>query len=241
MVVDAKYVNVKGHPNGMAFLWGVDYLRHDFPVFVLAQSESYQAWSTYFWYFRIFDHQYRRVVCDECASIRSAVKKNFYNCEVQLCYNHVKEGIRRILKVRSEDTYKGFMREIEDLLKMKRPQEKFNNKLWHLYKFYREDPVLLSILLSLEKKKKYLLSYRGFSHCPITTNLMECFNSHLESRLKSIHGFEDYRHARLWLNGYLLKRRYTKFTSCKDNFRKFNGKRPIDQTKKSDVVIPTLF
>ena len=69
---------------------------------------------------------------------------------------------------------------------------------------------------------------------------MECFNSHLESRLKSIH-FEDFEHAKLWLNGYVLKRRHTRYTSCKGKFRKFNGIKPIELSKKKDAVLIDVF
>ena len=40
---DGKYFNVKGYMHGYALLWGIDYLRHDIPIFTLAPSESYSA------------------------------------------------------------------------------------------------------------------------------------------------------------------------------------------------------
>ncbi|MEA3357542.1 MAG: hypothetical protein U9Q67_03840, partial [Patescibacteria group bacterium] len=53
---DGKYISVKGYKRKIPFLWGVDYQRHDFPVILLAKSESYHAWATYFSYFRILNH-----------------------------------------------------------------------------------------------------------------------------------------------------------------------------------------
>jgi len=48
-------------------------------------------------------------------------------------------------------------------------------------------------------------------------------------------------HAKLWFNGYVLKRRFTKFTDCRGKFRSLNGKRGVDMTKKIDVDLPTFF
>jgi len=39
-VFDGKYFTVKGYDNGYALLWGIDYLRHEIPIFTLAPTES---------------------------------------------------------------------------------------------------------------------------------------------------------------------------------------------------------
>lgn len=240
-VADAKYIMVKGHERGMAFLWGVDYVKHDFPLYLLAASENYQAWNKFFFLFRVLNHHYPRVVSDELLNIHMAVEKNFPSARVQICYNHVKENIRRVLKVRSDDTYKEFMGYIENLLSKKRNEEDFNTLLFNLFTHYKDDKIALSIIMSLERKREKLRAYIGYPNCPITTNIIESFNSHLNSRLTSIRGFEGYDHANLWLNGYLLKRRYTKFSSCKGKFKHFNGHFPLESTVNNISEIPDLF
>jgi len=241
LVVDAKYINVKGYERGCAFIWGIDYLRHDFPIIQLALSESYEAWSTFFFMFRLLSHQYKLVVSDQHKSIELAIKKNFINSKQQWCYNHYKENIRRTLLVRSEDKYKPFMDSITSLFLIKRTDEDFNRRLFGIFKYYKEDERLLSIIIQIEKDIDKLRAYKGISNAPTTSNIMECFNSHLESRLKSIHKFEDFEHAKLWLNGYVLKRRHTKYTNCKGKFVIFNGKRPIENSKKKDAVLIDVF
>lgn len=247
LVVDAKYINVKGYERGAAFLWGIDYLRHDFPIVLLAPSESYDSWSKFFWYFRVLNHHYAAVVCDEHLAIKTAVKRNMHNCVIQICYNHVKEGIRRELKVRSEDTYKDFMKLIEDMFKEKRSEVDFNSHLFYIFKKYREDENAVRILTALDRKREYLLAFKGITSCPVTTNLMacgrmaKCFNSHLESRLKSIHKFEDFTHAKLWMNGYVLKRRFTPYSSCKGKFKRFNGSKPIDHSRNLSIDLMQVF
>lgn len=241
LVVDAKYVNVKGYEKGCAFIWGVDYLRHDFPVILLALSESYEAWSTYFFLFRILSHHYKLVISDQHKSIELAIRHKFPNSKHQWCYNHYKENIRRNLLVRSEDKYKPFMESIKTLFLLKRTDEDFNTRLFKIFNLYKDDPIALSVVIQIEKDLDKLRAFKGISNAPVTTNIIESFNSHLESRLKSIHKFESFKHAELWLNGYILKRRHTKFTSCKGKFTPFNGKSPIDFTKKKDAVLCAYF
>ena len=66
-------------------------------------------------------------------------------------------------------------------------------------------------------------------------------NAHLESRLTALRSFQSVSYARLWMNGYILKRRLTKYTDCKGKFRSINGKRGVDLTKKPGIDIPSFF
>jgi Transposase, Mutator family len=240
-VFDGKYFSVKGQDTGYALLWGIDYLRHDIPVFLLAPSESYSAWATCFSYFRIINHYPRLVVCDDNANLKLAARNMFPQVTIQTCYNHFKEAIRRNLRVRSDATYKPFMKRLEAVLSEKLNDETINKRLFALYRDYRHDPVCVQVLTTIEKYKPELLGYRGFSQAPITTNIIEGLNSHLEARLFSLRSFQSVRYARLWFNGYILKRRYTKFTDCKGKFRSLNGKRGVDMSKKQEIDLPTFF
>lgn len=241
LVVDGKYFNVKGKERGLVLLWGVDYVKHDFPFFLVAPSESYEAWKKYFFYFKLINHPYERIVCDEHRNIIMAAEDSFPGSKVQLCYNHIKENIRRNLEIRTDDTYRPFMKIVSELLSEKRSEDDFNNRLFYLYKHFGSDERVLSVLTSLEKKKRYLRAFEGVSDTPITSNIIEGFNSHLEARLFSLRKFEDEEHAKLWMNGYILKRRYTKFTSCKGRFEKYNGHMPLEQTVKKEAKLPLLF
>jgi hypothetical protein len=238
---DGKYVNVKGFKMGMVLLWGIDYFRHDIPVFTVSSSENYQSWARLFSYFRIINHYPQLVVCDDNVNLKMAARSRFPGCRIQTCYNHFKENIRRYLHTRSDNTYKEFMRRIESILSTKLSQDVFNRWMFLLYRDYQHDPVCLSVLTNIERYKEELLAYRGISQAPLTTNLIESYNSHLESRLFSLKGFNSPVHAKLWLNGYVLKRRFTKLTSCGAKFRFLNGKCGIELTKKENLVLTTLF
>jgi hypothetical protein len=242
---DGKYFNVATDKYDWVLLWGVDYFKHDIPVFTIAPSENYQSWAKCLSYFRILQCFPKLVVCDDNVNLKLAVKSRFPGCRIQTCFNHFKENIRRDLKVRSDKTnqYRGFMRRIERVLDSsnKLSDENFNNWLWSLYRDFRNDPVARSVLINIEKYKQELLGYRGIPQAPLTTNLIEGLNGHLEARLQSLRSFQSVEYARLWLNGYVLKRRFTKFTDCRLKFRYLRGKRGVDQTKKERVNLPLLF
>lgn len=86
------------------------------------------------------------------------------------------------------------------------------------------------IWLDFKERKQYLFNHLKFPvlHIPHTTNLMEGYNSQLESRLGSIRGFELFDTAKNYLNAWIIKRRFTKFTDCKIPFKHLNGKTPLE-------------
>lgn len=86
------------------------------------------------------------------------------------------------------------------------------------------------LLTDFKENKKYLLNYLKHPHLniPRTTNLIEGINSQLELRLSSIKGFETDETADNYMNVWILKRRFTKFTDCKGKFKKLNGKAPLE-------------
>jgi len=180
-------------------------------------------------------------VCDDNANLKIAARNTFPAVKVQTCFNHFKENIRKTLRVRSDTTYKPFMRRIEEVLQEKMNDASMNKKLFALYRDYRTDPVCVQVLANIERYRPELTGYRGMADAPVTTNIIEGLNSHLESRLFSLRSFQSITHAKLWFNGYILKRRFTKFTDCRGKFRSLNGKRGVDLTKKPEIDLPTFF
>jgi len=244
-VFDGKYFNVATERYDWVLLWGIDYFRHDIPVFTIAPSENYQSWAKYFSYFRVLNCYPRLVVCDDNVNLKMAAQSRFPGARIQTCYNHFKENIRRDLRIRSEgkDRYRNFMSRIESILDSshKLSDETVNHWLWTLYRDYQSNPVCLSVLTMIERYKKELLAYRSIPQAPVTTNLIEGLNGHLEARLQKLRSFQTIQHARLWLNGYILKRRFTKFTDCKGKFRFLRGKTGVEMTKRQEVDIPSYF
>jgi len=242
-VFDGKYFNVATDKYGWVLLWGIDYFRHDIPVFTVAPSENYQSWSKFFFHFRLINHHPMLLVCDDNYNLKLAARNHFPQVKIQTCFNHFKQNIRLDLKVRSDDTYKPFMRRIESILNssQKLSDETFNHWLFCLYRDFKHDPVCLQTLTNIERYKHELLAYRNIPQAPLTTNIIEGLNSHLEARLQSLRSFQTIEYARLWLNGYILKRRFTKFTDCRGRFRFLRGKTGVSQTKKERVDLPPYF
>lgn len=243
IVCDGKYFNVvNGSDNrDWVLLWGLDYLRHDIPVISVVPSESYASWARFFSYFRLLNSHPRLVVCDDNANEKLAARNAFPTVMIQTCYNHFKENIRRDLGVRSDETYRPFMRRIEEVLAGKRTDEDRNKRLFALYRDYRSDPVCVSVLTNIDRYKQELLGYRGIPQAPVTSNIIEGMNSHIEARLHSLRSFQSITHAKLWFNGFILKRRFTKFTDCRGKFRHLNGKTGVELTKKERVTLPLYF
>jgi Transposase, Mutator family len=240
-VCDGKYFLVKGQPNGYVLLWGIDYLRHDIPVFTLAPSENYHAWATYFSYFRIINHYPELLVCDDNTNLKLAACNSFPSVKIQTCFNHFKENIRRSLKVRSDTTYKPFMKRVEKVLTEKLNDHAMDKQLFALYQDYKTDPICVQVLTNIARYRSELTGYRGTADAPVTTNIIEGLNSHVEARLFSLRSFQSVSYAKLWFNGYILKRRFTKFTDCRGKFRSLNGKRGVDMSKKLEIDLPTFF
>lgn len=245
LVVDGKYFNViNGKDNSdWVLLWGIDYFRHDIPVILVAPSESYSSWALFFSYFRILNHYPQLLVADDNSNLKTAAYTKFPGVRIQTCFNHFKENIRRDLLIRSDEYYRPFMKRIETIFNSsnKLSDETFNGRLWALYRDFKNDSLALKVLTNIENNKKELLSYRGIPGSPLTTNLIEGMNNQIEQRLTSICSFQSVAYARLWFNGYILKRRLTKFTDCRGKFRSLNGKRGIDLTKKDRIDIPSYF
>jgi len=240
-VFDGKYFPVAGQQRDWVLLWGVDYFRHDMPIMFVAPAESYHTWSRFFFYFRIIQHYPQLLVCDDNTNLKMAARKHFPAVRIQTCFNHFKENIRRDLKIRSEDIYKPFMRRIETVLTEKLSDGAMNRLLQSLYREFHEDPVALCVLTNIERYRSELTGYRGVPGSPVTTNIIEGLNSHLEARLQAMRSFQSVAYAKLWLNGYVLKRRYTAYTDCRGKFRSLNGKSGVQLTKKPELDLPALF
>ena len=190
---------------------------------------------------RLLNYPLKAIVCDENTNIFEACKYVYPRVAVQLCQNHYKENIRRSLDLTVNRQYLGFMRQIEELFSFKRSPDDFERVSRKILKEFEADSLCVSIIASIYKNQRLLLGWREGKHIPTTTNLIECFNSHLQGRLKTIKGFESFKHADLWLNGYFIRRREKKFTGCQGKFRSLNGHNSLSKSKKPGIVIPGYF
>ena len=239
--VDGKYVKVKGYERKIPVLYGIDYLTHDIPTYILSVAENYQSCLSFFNSLRLLNYPLQAIVCDDNTNIFEACRYVYPSSAIQLCQNHYKENIRHDLDLTINRQYLVFMKEIEELFLFKRTPDDFNRVAKNIFNKYQDDSLCVQIMLDIERRKQFLLGWQEGHGIPTTTNLIECFNSHLQGRLKTIKGFEDFKHADQWLNGYFLRRRAKKFRSCTGKFRNLNGHTSLDKAKSPNVDLTPLF
>lgn len=240
--VDGKYITVKGFEKKIPFIWCVDFLQHDFPVSVFAVSESTTAFSELFRLLKLCNYPLRIVIGDDVAPLKIALKRYYPDAKLQLCHTHYLETIRQKIHLRTQDTYHHFFNSLllhvftDPLTRQEREEG-----LWHVWQHRTNGDVLLcSIVQEIAKRFDDLFAYTTIEHCPKTNNIMECFNSHLQGRLKTIKGFTAFDSAELWLNAYLIRRRTKPFTDCEGQFKHFNGLLPLQNSMNLTMKLPTI-
>ena len=117
LILDGKYVKVKGYDKKIPFIYGVDYHSHDIVTSVLCLSESTESFKKVFRILKDINYPLRVVVCDNVLkSLIPALKHHYPNVPVQLCLIHYAENLRTMLNVRKENVHLDFFNEIYDLI-----------------------------------------------------------------------------------------------------------------------------
>lgn len=240
LLVDGKYIKVKGYDRKIPVIYGIDYLTHDIPTYLLTVGENYASCISFFSSLRLLEYPLQALICDENVNIYEACLNIYPKTNVQLCQNHFKENIRKNLSVRTDVTYRYFMSKIQYLFESKRSLNEFNHIARLILNEFSNYLVCVKVMLDIEHKKHFLLGHLAEKPIPRTTNLIESFNSHLNGRLKTIKGFESFNHADYWMNGYFIRRRLKKFTDCISKFKNLNGKCSIELSSASGVNVDDI-
>jgi hypothetical protein len=243
LVVDGKYVKVKGYKQKIPFVYGIDYLTHDIPVGILVPSESEEAFLKFFRLIKTCNYPLQVVICDDViSSLEPALLFYYPKAKIQLCHNHYIENIRQKLHIRTKETHQHFFNSLcKHVFREYKDNNKLNKDLHHvLTKRAKKDIVRQQIVMEIDKRKKYLFTYKQIPNCPKDTNLIELFNSHIQSRLKSIKGFQSLQSAKRWLNAYIIRRRTKPFTDCTGQFKKLNGKTSFEISIKKSANWPDI-
>lgn len=240
LLVDGKYISIKGYERKIPVIYGVDYLTHDIPHYILSRSESYQALKKFFASLRLANYPLKAIVSDDNINIKEACLSIYPGATTQLCQNHYKQNLRASLGLYQDKTYLYFMKEVETLFCRKMGREEFKLRASRIYERYKNNNLLNQLMIDIAKRSGELLGYLNMPHIPRTNNLIESLNSHLEGRLKTIKGFESFKSANLWLNAYFVRRRLKPFTDCTKKFKHLNGKRSLEITLKDGEKIENL-
>lgn len=240
LLVDGKYISVKGYDRKIPVLYGIDYLTHDIPTYIFSISENYQTCRAFFSSLRLLNYPLQGIVSDDNQNIYQAGLSIYPKAITQLCLNHYKQSLRLGLNINTDPTYRPFMKEIEYLFERKRAMPEFIRLAGKVMFRYSHDTRCLGVMTEIQRRLPQLLAYTNLDGLPMTNNLIESYNSHLEGRLKTIKGFDSFEHADTWLNAYFIRRRLKRFTDCGGRFYSLNGKSSIQMTLKSNLNIDNL-
>lgn len=242
LIVDGKFVKVRGYQQKIPFIYGIDYSTHDPLVGILAPGESEEAFLKLFRLLKTCNYPLQIVVCDDRSSLNTALKYHYPKAFIQLCQNHYIENIRQLLRVRTDMTHQHFFHSLAlHIFKEHTNEKQLNEALHHvLTKRARNDSLRQSIVLDIHRRRKELFAYTKIRHCPPNTNLIELYNSHLSGRLKTIKGFKSFHAAERWLNAYMIRRRTKPLTDCDIKFKHLNGKSSLQLTLKKQAEWPDI-
>lgn len=239
LIIDGKFIKVRGYKAKIPFIYAIDYLTHDIPIGVLAPAEDTTAFRKIFFALKDIGYPLRAVVCDERASIQTALKQAFPRAKVQLCLNHYTENLRRELNLRTDETYLHFFNSLKKHVFGAATDQQVTDGLRHVLERHAQgSPYLKSILDEIHHRRHELFAYLAIQGCPNNTNLIELYNSHLNARVKSIKGFKSFEAADTWLNAYLIRRRTKPLTDCEPKFRHLNKHASFELTIKKQAPWP---
>lgn len=238
LIIDGKYVKVKGYDKKIPFIYGIDYLTHDIVHDELSIAEDYHAFYQFFKALKEANYPLRVIVSDDRAGLKKACLQHFPMAHFQTCVGHFFENLRRLLSTRTDDKYRHFLNSLKlhVFTEPKTRQEAIQGLMQVRDKHGLTDTTVQNIILEIHARQDEFFTYLDIPHCPNNTNLIELYNSHLNGRLKTIKGFSSFQSAALWLNAYALRRRTKTFTDCDEKFKVLNGKCSLEMTIKKQPL-----
>lgn len=239
--VDGTYISVKGFERKLVLIWGIDYLSHDIPHYTIGKAENYQTMLAYFKRLQLVGYRVKYLVCDDNEAIKMAARYIYPGVVIQTCLKHYRTNIQNDLELKTSDNYLEFYIEIDRIFTRRLCNVEVAWEVARLYEKYKSDRRCLYWLTDIMQRREELTNYHMYEDTPNTTNLIEVYNSHLKGRLKSIKGFKSLKSARLWINGYIVKRRLSNFTSCGKKFKHLNGKCSLEKVLKNNQKLPQIF
>lgn len=242
LIIDGKYIKVRGYKKKIPFIYAIDYETHDILFGILVPEEDEQAFLQLFRILKELNYPLSVVVADDRSALPLALKQVFPGVPWQLCQNHYLENIRQALHVRTDPTHQHFFNSLKKpVFDEYKDDEQLDTALHHVLTERGEHLLIRqNIVMAIHHRRKELFAYPAIQNCPNNTNLIELFNSHFNARLKSIKGFKTKEHATLWLNALLIRRRTQPFTDCDTKFKHLNGKSSLQMTIKKQADWPEI-
>lgn len=243
LIVDGKFIKVRGYKQKIPFIYGIDYLTHDIPIHRLSQSESEAAFEEFFKELKANNYPLKIVVCDDRSSLEKPLKKYYPDAIIQHCQNHYVNNIRELLHVRTEETHQHFFNSIKKhVFDEYTDEENLKTQLTYIFgKHAQKNSTRIAVLKDIYKRRGKSFNYTKVQHCPKNTNLIELYNSHLNARVRSMKGFKSFANAERWCNAYIIRRRTKNLTDCSGKFKGLNGKPSLQNTLKKQAEWPEIY
>lgn len=239
LVFDGTYFPVRPCEYEIPMIWGIDYDSHDIPHSMLVPSENYVAIHKYFTDLKSIGYPLKYLVCDDNNNIKLAAQDVYPKVVIQTCLKHYLTNIMNDLNIKSSDIYKEFFEDIYDIVFRQRFCEvELAWAVLNIYPKYKDDKNTLFWLTDIMFRRVELTNYHMFVNAPRTTNLIEAYNSHLKERTDPFRGFKSFKHARVWLNAYVVFRRLRVLKACGKKFKHLNGKCSLSLTLKNNEILP---
>ena len=160
------------------------------------------------------------------ASIKQAAKLINEILRLEFKYELLLDFQDIVESILNAENYQTAIRRIESLEKY------FWPKRFGMKEYFSKEHInkVRKLITDFKEHQEYLLNYLKYPHLniPRTTNLIEGLNSQLELRLNSIRGFETRKSAENYINVWIIRRRFTKFSCCRKRFKSLNGKAPLE-------------
>ncbi len=234
---------MRGYVQKIPFIYAIDYETHDILFGMLVVAEDKPSFRLFFQTLQSLNYPLKVVVADDRTSLSLALKQAYPDVPLQLCQNHYLENIRNVLHVRTDETHRHFFNSFKKHVFDAYENDEGLNDALHdvLIKRSESIPIRQAIVMDIYRRRKELFAYKTIPNCPNNTNLIELFNSHFNARLKSLKGFKTQEHAKLWLNGMLIRRRTKPFTDCGPKFKHLNGKCSLEMSIKKQAEWPEIY
>ena len=242
--VDGVYVKIKGLPKAIPFIYGIDFETHDIPAGILALAENEAAFERLFLMLKRIGYPLRLVVADEAPALKGPLLQAFPKAEVQLCQVHLMRNVRTMLHLSLRDaTHLPFFRALQKLFALS--GEAARQSCLQELRAYERVELYGDALRMVTDRWDDLFRHEGMwkqgFRCPKTNNLIEGYNAHFKARVDAIKGFESLSSASRWLNGWMLKRRFTPFHECGKPFKHLNGHASFEKSRDPRLPWPEIF
>lgn len=242
LVLDGKYVKVRGFKRAIPYLYGIDYLTHDIPHGILTPAEDLISFRRILFDLKKINYPLQLLITDDRPGISEAIKQAYPWAKLQLCHVHYLENLRRVLKVRTDQEHHPFFNALRLYVFVKpRSMDEVTLGLNYVRINYAKNHSLrVAILIAIKQRLDHLFNYLSVPKSPNNTNLIELYNSHLNARVKPIKGFKTFQNAESWLNAYVLRRRTKPITDSKGIFKHLNTHASLELSIKKQAHWPGI-